>query len=78
VKALTLNLHQRDAHFQVCCIDSAESQRHALDLFKTLIERFANCTSTDDLLESINNIYRDADNDERLKNWFKSVDSFIR
>jgi uncharacterized membrane-anchored protein YhcB (DUF1043 family) len=45
---------------------------------KTLIERFANSTSADDLIDSINQIYRDADADPELKNWFKRVDSYIR
>lgn len=45
---------------------------------KTLIERFANSTSTDDLFDSINQIYRDADADPELKNWFKAVDAYIR
>ena len=49
-----------------------------LNQFKTLIERFANSTSSDDLWESINNIYQDAQKDPELKNWFKSVDSYIR
>lgn len=45
---------------------------------KTLIERFANGTSTQDLFDSINNIYSDADKDPELKNWFKSIDAYIR
>ncbi|OTA95668.1 hypothetical protein M434DRAFT_393516 [Hypoxylon sp. CO27-5] len=45
---------------------------------KTLIERFANGTSTDDLWSSINTIYEDADRDPELKNWFKSIDGYIR
>jgi hypothetical protein len=45
---------------------------------QTLIERFANYTSTDDLFESINNIYRDADRDPELQNWFKHVDGHVR
>ncbi|KAI0138724.1 hypothetical protein F4776DRAFT_654405 [Hypoxylon sp. NC0597] len=45
---------------------------------KTLIERFANGTSTDDLWSSINAIYEDADKDPELKNWFKSIDGYIR
>jgi hypothetical protein len=52
-------------------------QRAERDL-KTLIERFANNTSTDDLWESINQIYRDADRDPELKNWFKSIDAYVR
>ncbi|KAI1204366.1 uncharacterized protein F4807DRAFT_447424 [Annulohypoxylon truncatum] len=45
---------------------------------KTLIERFANGTSSDDLWSSINTIYADADKDPELKDWFKSIDSYIR
>ncbi|KAF1819987.1 uncharacterized protein K489DRAFT_383542 [Dissoconium aciculare CBS 342.82] len=45
---------------------------------RTLLERFANSTSFDDLFASINQIYTDADRDPELKNWFKSIDAFIR
>jgi hypothetical protein len=45
---------------------------------KTLLERFANSTSFDDLTDSINQIYRDADQDPQLKNWFKHVDAYVR
>lgn len=49
-----------------------------LTSIKTLLERFANSTSADDLIESINNVYRDADKDPELKGWFKSVDRYVR
>lgn len=45
---------------------------------KELLERFANSTSFDDLFDAINQIYRDADRDPELKNWFKDLDKFIR
>ncbi|MCJ1263101.1 hypothetical protein MMC22_002971 [Lobaria immixta] len=45
---------------------------------RTLLERFANSTSSDDLIESINNIYRDADKDPELKGWFRSIDKYVR
>jgi len=45
---------------------------------KTLIERFANGTSSDDLWSSVNQIYEDAQKDPELKDWFKSVDKYIR
>lgn len=45
---------------------------------KTLLERFANSTSADDLVDSINQLYRDADKDPELKGWFKSIDAYIR
>ncbi|KAH7551991.1 hypothetical protein BM1_08853 [Bipolaris maydis] len=45
---------------------------------RTLLERFANNTSFDDLIESINQIYKDADRDPELKNWFKRINAFVR
>ncbi|KAI4127360.1 MAG: hypothetical protein LQ338_003236 [Usnochroma carphineum] len=45
---------------------------------KTLLERFANYTSADDIIDAINNVYRDADRDPELKNWFKSINAYIR
>ncbi|RMZ89392.1 hypothetical protein DV736_g3375, partial [Chaetothyriales sp. CBS 134916] len=45
---------------------------------KTLIERFANYTSMDDFFDSIRAVYDAADRDPELKNWFKSLDTFIR
>jgi hypothetical protein len=45
---------------------------------KTLIERFANYTSADDVVDAINNIYRDADRDPELKSWFREVNRYIR
>jgi hypothetical protein len=55
-----------------------QDKKNMLTQFKTLIERFANSTSTDDLFDSLNTIYRDADQDPRLKEWFKNVDTYIR
>lgn len=49
-----------------------------LTQLKTLLERFANSTSADDLIEAINNIYRDADKDPELKGWFRSIDKYVR
>lgn len=45
---------------------------------RTLLERFANGTSTEDLWASIGQIYEDANKDPELKGWFKNFDSFIR
>lgn len=49
-----------------------------LTQFKTLLERFANYTSADDMIDAVNAVYRDADKDPELKNWFKSIDRYIR
>lgn len=45
---------------------------------RTIIERFANGTSTEDLWESIGQIYKDAEQDDELRNWFKRIDSYVR
>lgn len=57
---------------------SDDSLKRAEADLKTLIERFANGTSTDDWFKSINQIYADADKDPELKSWFKSIDSYVR
>lgn len=57
--------------------DQSSVQRAETDL-RLLLERFANYTSFDDLFDSINQIYRDADNDPELKNWFTSIDRYVR
>ena len=49
-----------------------------LNKIKTLLERFANNTSSEDLVDSINTIYRDADSDPELKGWFRNLDTFVR
>ena len=49
-----------------------------LTSIKTLLERFANSTSADDLIDSINQVYRDADRDPELKGWFKQLDAYVR
>lgn len=62
--------------------DTAKQTRSAFEqaeaALKTLIERFANGTSSDGVWEAIDQIYKDADRDPELKDWFKSVDSYIR
>ncbi|KAJ9403426.1 hypothetical protein DTO045G8_8841 [Paecilomyces variotii] len=59
-------------------ITSDDNLKAAQTKLKVLIERFANYTSTDDFFDSLNAIYRDADQDSQLKGWFKHVNSFIR
>lgn len=45
---------------------------------KVMIERFANGTSTDDLWAAIGQIYRDADRDPELRDWFRDTNAYIR
>ncbi|KAH6603519.1 hypothetical protein Trco_008294 [Trichoderma cornu-damae] len=62
--------------------DSAKDVRTGLSAaeedLRTLIERFANGTSTEDLWQSIGQIYKDADKDQELRDWFKQVNAYIR
>lgn len=62
----------KDAHTSDNALATAEAD------LKTLIERFANNTSSEDLFDAVNNIYLDADRDPELKNWFKHLDTYIR
>ncbi|XPS93064.1 hypothetical protein M3J09_002436 [Ascochyta lentis] len=51
--------------------------KHWLTNIKTLLERFANSTSADDLIDSINQIYKDADSDPELKGWFRNLNQYV-
>ncbi|KAI1911860.1 hypothetical protein LOZ52_005986 [Ophidiomyces ophidiicola] len=57
--------------------ESSDLKRLEANL-KVLIERFANSTSLDDLFDSINKFYRNAEKDPRLREWFQAVNFFIR
>ena len=66
-----------EANLRVCT-GALKDNKATLTKFKTLIERFANSTSLDDLFDALNQIYRDADQDPELKNWFKRLDKYVR
>lgn len=72
------SLQAAEADLKVFGLGIVGQNRPVLIKGKTLIERFANYTSLDDIFESVNQIYRDADHDPELKGWFKSIDEFIR
>jgi len=80
--AETYSGHTKDiAHQTTGTVKQAHGDTHlqsAERCLKTLIERFANNTSSDDLIDSINDIYRDADKDPQLKGWFRKVNTYIR
>lgn len=71
-------LQNAEADLRVRDLDFVHRTRPILIDLKRLIERFANSTSLDDLFDSMNQIYRDADQDPELKGWFKKVDAYIR
>ncbi|KAF2453581.1 hypothetical protein BDY21DRAFT_355400 [Lineolata rhizophorae] len=68
----------KDSQGKVKGAHSDDSLQIAEADLKTLIERFANGTSLDDLFDSINAIYRDAEKDPELRQWFKDVDGYVR
>ena len=43
-----------------------------------MIERFANSTSLDDVFGSLDNLYRDADEDPELRKWFSDINTYIK
>lgn len=45
---------------------------------KILIERFSNNTSADDLIDAVNDIYRDAEKDPELREWFRSLNTYVQ
>ena len=71
-------LRNAEANLRVRVLDFVHRKRPMLIDLKTIIERFANSTSLDALFDSINQIYRDADQDPELKDWFKKIDAYIR
>lgn len=71
-------LQLAEADLKVRNSDILRDDTNMLTNIKTLLERFANSTSFDDLIESINQIYKDAERDPDLKNWFKNLDAYVR
>jgi len=71
-------LQNAEADLRVRDLDFFHKSQPMLIDLKKLIERFANYTSLDGLFDSINQIYRDANEDPELKDWFKEVDTYIR
>ncbi|KKK18616.1 hypothetical protein ARAM_004195 [Aspergillus rambellii] len=73
----TRNISQQGAG-NVQGVRGQENVQNMEKNLRVLIERFAHSTSLDDLFDSLENIYRDADKDPELKGWFKNVNTFIR
>ncbi|PSS29844.1 hypothetical protein PHLCEN_2v2659 [Hermanssonia centrifuga] len=71
----TVAEHGKDSH-QKLTSDSALQQ--ATSELRTLLERFANGMSMDVIGDAMHDLWQDAQNDEDLRNWFRSVDAYIR
>lgn len=54
------------------------SFKQARQELRTLLERFANGSSMQPILDAINQIYVDAQNDPELRAWFSTLDKYIR
>ncbi|RVD86527.1 uncharacterized protein DFL_004798 [Arthrobotrys flagrans] len=66
------------ANTSVSTVRDDNHLKSAENLLRVIIERFANHTSSEDLFEAIRDVYKDADKDSQLKDWFKDVDRYIR
>ncbi|KAM5439712.1 hypothetical protein MferCBS31731_004469 [Microsporum ferrugineum] len=73
----TRNLSKQGAGTLKGARDHSDMEKLESNL-RTVIERFANSTSTDDLFDAIKKFYRNADRDPRLRDWFRNVDTFTR
>ena len=52
--------------------------KQATSELRTLLERFANGQSLDTIGDAMQTLYQDAQKDEELRTWFKSVDDYVR
>ncbi|EEH03671.1 conserved hypothetical protein [Histoplasma capsulatum G186AR] len=53
-----------------------DENKDAMKKLQLILERFANSSSMDNLFDYIENFYHAANEDPRLKDWFRSVNSF--
>ncbi len=52
--------------------------KEATSELRTLLERFANGRSLGTIGEAMQTLYDDAQQDEELRKWFRSVDTYVR
>ncbi|TBU30300.1 hypothetical protein BD311DRAFT_236054 [Dichomitus squalens] len=71
----TIANHGKDSHQQ---LSSDPNFQTSLNEIRTLLERFANGRSLDTIGEPMRVLYDDAQQDERLRHWFREVDEYIR
>ncbi len=78
MKETRTGLAEAEADLKVVIPEPMGYEYCILIRLQTLIERFANGTSSDDLWSSIKAIYDDSDRDPELKDWFKAINQYIR
>ncbi|TBU29364.1 hypothetical protein BD311DRAFT_269060 [Dichomitus squalens] len=67
--------HGKDSHQQ---LTSDPAVQQATTELRTLLERFANGLSLSIIGDAMQALYNDAQQDEDLRNWFRSVDAYVR
>ncbi|KAI0819333.1 hypothetical protein BC628DRAFT_1498440 [Trametes gibbosa] len=71
----TIAEHGKDSHQE---LSSDPNLQTSLREIRTLLERFANGRSLDTIGDAFRALYADAQEDERLRHWFRDVDAFVR
>ncbi|KAI0737543.1 hypothetical protein C8Q80DRAFT_1276300 [Daedaleopsis nitida] len=71
----TITEHGKDSHQQ---LTTDPNLQQSLSEIRTLFERFANGRSLSTIGEPMQTLYDDAQQDERLRHWFREVDEYIR
>ncbi|KAH9851443.1 hypothetical protein C2E23DRAFT_732995 [Lenzites betulinus] len=71
----TIAGHGKDSHQELAADPNLQT---SLREIRTLLERFANGRSLDTIGDAMRALYDDAQQDERLRHWFRDVDEFVR
>lgn len=67
--------HGKDSH---AALTSDGGLQTATSELRTLLERFANGKSMDIVFDAANALIDDANKDQELRDWFKSLDAYVR
>ena len=65
----------KDSHGK---LTSDDSLQEAMSELRTLLERFANGMSMAVIGDAMQALWEDAQKDEELREWFRSVDAYMR
>jgi hypothetical protein len=68
----------KNAHAESKGVAQDSALKQATRELRTLLERFANGRSMDQIKDAVDVLYDDANRDEELRNWFKQVNQYAR
>jgi len=68
----------KNAHSQAKDVTQDTGLSQAARELRTLLERFANDRSMDQIKDAVDALYDDANRDEELRNWFKQANQYAR